>query len=149
MKVILLEDVKNLAKAGAVVSVADGYARNFLLPRRMVLEATPRNLEVAKREQARREKATAERMREMRGLADRITGGSYTIEMETGEDGKLFGSVTTHNLADLLKSHSADISHVDVVLDESVRQVGCYHARVKLGDGVDAPFKFWVVDKKK
>lgn len=145
MKVILTQEVSNLGSIGEVVSVRNGYARNFLLPRGLAAvanEANQAQLAHHKRVlEKRREKALAE----AKALAAKIEKISVTVAKQVGEDEKIFGSVTTGELEDLLKAEGVDVSKKEISLLDEVKKVGVYSAQVKLHKDVLAKFKVWVV----
>lgn len=145
MKVILTQEVSNLGSIGEVVNVRNGYARNFLLPRGLAAvanEANQAQLAHHKRVlEKRREKALAE----AKALAAKIEKISVTVAKQVGEDEKIFGSVTTGELEDLLKAEGVDVSKKEISLLDEVKKVGVYAAQVKLHKDVLAKFKVWVV----
>lgn len=149
MQLILLQDVNNLGKAGELVSVRPGYGRNFLVPRGYAVTATVHNKNRLDHEKAviarkvEKERATANE------LATRINGMTLQFERMVGEDEKLFGSVTSRDIADQLKRANVDIDHRWIQLDQSVKALGKYEVPVRLAAGVIAQLKFWVVGKDK
>jgi large subunit ribosomal protein L9 len=149
MQLILTQDVDNLGKAGELVSVRPGYGRNFLVPRGYAVTATVLNKNRLDHEKAviarkvEKERATAN------DLATRINGMTLQFERQVGEDEKLFGSVTSRDIAEQLKKANVDIDHRWVQLDQSVKALGKYEVPVRLSAGVVAQLKFWVVGKEK
>lgn len=145
MKVILTQEVSNLGSIGDVVSVRNGYARNFLVPRGLAAvasEASEKALAHHKRVlEKRREKALAE----AKGIANQIEKTSVTVTKQVGEDEKIFGSVTSAELEALLKAEGIDVSKKDITILEEIKKVGVYQAQVKLHSEVSAKFKVWVV----
>ena len=134
MKVILQQDVKGQGKKGQMVEVSDGYARNFLLPRKLAKEATADNVntmklqEKAKREQEAKEKAEAE------ALAQQLRTLSVRVSAKAGNGGRLFGAVTTKEISDaLLAQHSISIAKSKIVQDEPIKSFGTYELKCKLG----------------
>jgi large subunit ribosomal protein L9 len=145
MKVILRLDVPDLGHAGDLVSVKDGYARNFLVPRRLAVEASKasiRALEHERRQIALREK---KRLAEMEKLAARIRSASVTIAKEVGEGDKLFGSVTSMDIQRALEAEGVQIDRRSIELDETIKAIGVYDVPVKLHREVVARLKVWVV----
>lgn len=141
MKVILKENIENLGHIGDVVKVAPGYARNYLLPKGLVLEASEKNaraLEHAKRQLEYKKNKVLEQARQ---IAARIEGLSLAIAHQAGEEGKLFGSVTNMELAELLKGQGLEIERKKIVLAEPIRQVGEYSVTVKVHPEVNATLK--------
>ena len=145
MKVILLKDVDSLGQAGEIVQVADGFARNALIPQHNAVIATDVN--VAQYESRRRlDDAAADR--EQRGaaeLAQTLEKTSITAQVKVGEDDRLFGSVTAQNIADLLKEQGHDIDRRKVDLDEPIRSLGVYTVALRLHPEVTAMVKLWIV----
>jgi len=145
MQVILREDIDNLGKIGDLVKVADGYARNFLVPGKKAIEATPKNLNamnhakkmVSDRIRTMKKEATAE--------ADRIKGLAVTIKAKTGEEGKLFGAVTSMDIAGAMKAQGVDIDKRKIVLGEPIKRLGEYTVSIKLHTDVFADLKITVV----
>jgi large subunit ribosomal protein L9 len=149
MQLILTQDVPNLGKAGELVSVRPGYGRNFLVPNGYAVTATVHNKNRLDHEKAviarkvEKERATAN------DLATRINGMTLQFERQVGEDEKLFGSVTSRDIAEQLKKANVDIDHRWIQLDQPVKALGKYETVVRLAAGVTAQLKFWVVGKDK
>lgn len=140
MKVILKTDVNKLGKAGSLIDVSDGHARNFLIPKGLAVEATPGKLSEWKTEQARL-KAKDEKMRqEALEQQKKLQGKAVTVEGKAGENGKLFGSITAAQIADALeKQHGLkDFDKRDIKLDDSIKQAGDFKISLKLYPGVQA-----------
>ncbi|MDI6727558.1 MAG: 50S ribosomal protein L9 [Thermodesulfovibrionales bacterium] len=147
MQIILKENVKDLGHIGDVVNVKDGYARNFLIPKGLAVEANPKNIKALEHEKrkihelAKKVKASAEE------LAARISGTSVTIKAKTGEEDKLFGSVTAMDIADALKKEGIDIDKKKIVLDEPIKRLGSYTVNVKIHSDVTAQLNVQVVSE--
>lgn len=145
MKIILRETLENLGEIGDVVEVKDGYARNYLIPRKLAYEANTRNLnqlEAQKKQLDRKiekDKLNAEKLR------DELEKVSLTIQMKVGEDGKLFGSVTTQMIAEELKDKGFDIDRKKIVIPEPIKALGIYTVEMKLHKDVEAKVKVWTV----
>jgi len=145
MKIILRKDVDTLGKVGDVVSVKDGYARNYLIPRGIAFEATEgalRQVEEEKKQQARRlekERTIAE------NLAVQLEKISITIKMKVGEEEKLFGSVTAQMIADALTEKGITIDKRLIELEEPLKALGIYDVPIKLHGGVVSKIKVWIV----
>jgi len=145
MEVILMESVENLGEMGDTVSVARGFARNYLVPKGLAVLATDGHRKLvaehmkleAKRDDLR--KASAEE------LAAKLGELSCTITVQAGEDDKLFGSVGPRDIAEALKSDNGDFDHKQIVLDEAIKQLGVYTIPVKLHSEVEVTAKVWVV----
>ena len=122
MEVVLLEDVKALGKKGQVVKVNDGYARNFILPRKLGVEATSKNLNDLKLQKANAEKVAAEQLAEAKKLAEEIDKMSVTVSIKAGEGGRAFGSVSTKEIAKAAKDQlKLDIDKKKMVLPEPIK----------------------------
>ena len=141
MQVILKEDMKNLGKAGDIVNVKDGYARNYLLPRGIAIDATAKNmraLEHAKRVIIERAKKIAN---DAQSLAHKITEVTVNIKAKAGEEGRLFGSVTAIDIAEALKEKGLDIDKRKIVLEEPIKRLGSHMVSIKLHPDVVAQLK--------
>ncbi len=145
MQVILREDIEKLGKIGDLVKVADGYARNFLVPMKKAIEATPKNVNAM--EHAR--KMVSDRLRKLKkeatSEADKIKGLSITIKAKTGEEGKLFGSVTSMDIAEAAKAQGVVIDKRKIVLAEPIKRLGEFTVPVKLHADIAAELKVSVV----
>ena len=145
MQVILREDIDKLGKIGDLVKVADGYARNFLVPGKKAIEATPKNLHAM--DHAR--KMVSDRLRKLKkeaaAEADTIKALSLTIKAKTGEEGKLFGSVTSMDIAEAAKAQGVVIDKRKIVLEEPIKRLGDYTVTVKLHADITADFKVSVI----
>jgi len=145
VKIILLKDVEQLGKAGEIVEVASGYARNFLIPQREALVATAAN--VAQFESRRKQhEAVAERERRTaEALAKHLEADSLTAQVRVGEEDRLFGSVTAQNIQELLAEKGYEIDRRAVQLEEPIRALGVYTIELRLHPEVTAQVKLWVV----
>jgi large subunit ribosomal protein L9 len=149
MQIILTQDVDNLGKAGELVSVKPGYGRNFLIPNGMAVSATAGNVTRLEHERKAIEKRVAKERANAQSIADRLNGMTLQFERNVGEDEKLFGSVSNRDIADQLKRAGIEVDHRKIHLDPPVKALGKYETEVKLGAGVTATLKFWVVGKDK
>jgi len=149
MQVILTQDVDNLGKAGELVSVRPGYGRNYLVPRGLAVSATVLNKNRLEHDKAVIEKRIARERASATEIATRINGMTLQFERNVGEDEKLFGSVTSRDIAEQLKKAGVEIDHRWVHLDQPVKALGKYEAPVRLAAGVTATLKYWVVGKDK
>lgn len=139
MKVILLEDVKALGKKGEIVNVSDGYARNMILPKKLGLEATPKNLNDLKLKKAHDEKVAAENLADAKALAAELEKSSVTVKIKVGEGGRSFGSVSTKEISDAIKSQlGKDIDKKKIVMKDSIKAIGSFTVKVKLHPEVQA-----------
>lgn len=147
MKVILLEDVKNVGKKGSIINAKDGYAKNFLFPKNLAIEATDvnlKNLENAKKQKEAKEK---ELLDEAKKLEEELMKLTVVIKTKTGENGKLFGAVTTKEIAEHIeKEHGFSIDKKKYDL-EPIKSVGEYFVKVKLHPQVNAKVKVVVTEK--
>lgn len=147
MKVILKQDVESVGSAGDIVEVKNGYARNYLVPQGMALAATRGNLKQIDQEkktlelQKNREKKTAEQ------LANKLNNTSITISVPVGEENRLFGSVTSQDIADSLKEKDFKIDKRKIILEEPIKVLGIYSVPIKIHSEVEAKVKVWVVKK--
>ncbi|NLK63851.1 MAG: 50S ribosomal protein L9 [Tissierellia bacterium] len=148
MKVILLEDIKNIGKKGQVINAKDGYARNYLFPKNLAIEATEanlRNLELAKK---KKEEKETEILEEAKALEEELLKKTIVIKTKTGEKGKLFGSITTKEISEILeKEHKIIIDKKKFDLDEPIKSVGEYNVKIKLHPKVNAKLKVIVTEK--
>ena len=129
MKLILKENIETLGQIGDIVKVAPGYARNYLLPKGLAIEATAKN---------------AKALESSRNLAEKLSAVNVTLSHKAGEEGKLFGSVTTMEIAEFLKAQGFDIDRKKIVLPEAIKQVGEYTLTVKIHPEVSASIKVTV-----
>ncbi len=134
MKVILQQDVKGKGKRGQLVEVSDGYARNFLLPKKLAVEATAANLNVMKLQDEARKKREAEEKAEAIEISKKLESCLVKVSARAGEGGRLFGAVTSQEIADALKEQCGiELSKNKIVQDEPIKQCGSYQLKCKLG----------------
>ncbi len=145
MKVILRKDVKGKGSEGEIIDVKSGYARNYLVPQGFAYLATEKNLKVYELEKIHKAKEQEKFRIEAEKQRDELEKISLTIAVKVGDDGKLFGSVTSHNISDLLKEKGYDFNHRKIVIGEQIKELGIYEVGVNLTAGVDAKMKLWVV----
>ena len=142
MKVILLEDVKSLGKKGQIVDVSDGYARNFILAKKLGLEATPKNLNDLKLKKAHEDKLAAERLQEAKEFAAKLEGLQVTLKIKAGEGGKLFGSISSKEIAEAAKEQlGLEIDKKKLVLPNPIKAIGTTAVAVKLHPQVTGELK--------
>lgn len=145
MKLILREDVENLGKIGEIVDVAGGYGRNYLLPRGLAAKASSKNL----KEQAHQKKLIQARMDRKKKDAEELAGSldsvSCTITRKTGEEEKLYGSVTSRDIEEALREEGISIDRKRILLEEPIKKLGVYTVPVKLHTDVTGNIKVWVV----
>lgn len=149
MKVILLQDVKSLGKKDQIVDVSDGYARNFVLPKKLGLEATPKNLNELKLKKAHEDKVAAEVLAEAQALAEQMKEESVTLSIKVGEGGKTFGSVSSKEVAEAVKKQLGhDIDKKKIVLKEPIKSLGTHIVDIKLHTKVTAQLSVKVTEEK-
>lgn len=139
MEIVLLEDVKALGKKGQIVKINDGYARNFILPKKLGVEATSKNLNDLKLQKANAAKVAAEQLAAAKELAEKIEAVSVTLKMKAGEGGKAFGSVSSKEIAAAAAEQlNLDIDKKKLVLPEPIKTFGNHEVPVKLHKDVTA-----------
>jgi len=144
-RLILLKDISGLGKAGSAVNISPGYARNYLLPKKLALRASKgamRQLEAHKEKIEAQHKAEIEKIK---ATAKKIAELEITISMKVGEEDKLYGSVTSHTIADEIKALGIDVEHQKIVLKEPIKELGVYDVEIKLHPEVPAKARIWVV----
>ena len=147
MKVILQEDVKSLGKKGEIVNVSDGYARNFIIPKNKGVEATSANLNTLKLQKANEEKVALENLENAKELAKELENAAVEIPIKVGEGGKLFGSVSSKEIAAAIKEqHQLDVDKKKIVLDEPIKELGVHTVKIKLHKDVSAQVNVQVVE---
>ena len=148
MKVILCEDVSHIGEMGATVTVADGYARNFLIPRKLAVQAdsaSAKQIEhelriIGRREEKKREALTK--------VAKELEALTIEIKARAGEEDRIFGSVTNANIAEKLKEMGRDIDRKMIHIDEPIKALGIYSVAVRLKSGIEASVKVWVTKEE-
>ena len=142
MKVILLEDVKSLGKKGQLVDVSDGYARNFILSKKKGIEATAKNMNDLKLQKAHEDKLAAQRLEEAKLFAAEIAKAEVVLELKVGEGGKLFGAVSSKEIAQAAKEQlNMELDKKKLVLPNPIKTVGTTSVSVKLHPPVTAELK--------
>ena len=148
MKVILQQDVKGQGKKGQMVDVSDGYARNFLLPKKLAVEASADNVNTMKLQEKARLAKLAEEKAQAEATAEQLKNLTVRIVAKAGTGGRLFGAVTTKEISDALKAqHNIDISKTKLVLDEPIKSFGGYDLKAKLGHDVVGTVKVVVAEE--
>jgi len=135
MKIILTVDVENVGKGGEIVTVKDGFARNFLLPRNMAQAATRKNIAAIAAEVERTHIREAKKRANIEALIGRLNKLTLKFTLKAGEEGKLFGSVTSQMIADAIISKGYPIDKKEINIPESINHVGSHYVNVKLGHG--------------
>ena len=147
MEVILLQDVKALGKKGQKVSVSEGYARNFILPKKLGVEANAKNLNDLKLQKANEDKIAAENLQKANDLAAEIEDKVVVVKIKSGKDGKVFGSVSTKEIEEALKTqHGIEIEKKKMVLKDGIKALGSYEVVCKLHKDVTAKLTVKVVE---
>ncbi|MDO8667083.1 MAG: 50S ribosomal protein L9 [Gemmatimonadales bacterium] len=145
MDIILRQDVEKLGSAGEVVTVKDGYARNYLLPRGLAFEANESNRRRLEGERKQRDRKVAAEVGTARDLAAKLEKVSITFTMKAGDGDKLFGSVTTADIAERLQAEGFTIDRKAIELDEPIKALGVYKVPVRLHHDVKPEVRVWVV----
>lgn len=142
MKIVLLEDVKALGKKGEVVEVSDGYARNFIIPKKKGVEANQGNLNTLKLQKANEEKVAKERLDAAKELGDKINRSSVSVTIKGGKDGRTFGSVSSKEIEEAIRTQlQLDIDKKKLVIDEPIKTFGVHEVKVKLHKDVTATLR--------
>ena len=145
MKIILLNDVENLGLAGDIVTVKPGYARNRLIPKGLALRASNKNVAVASE---RKKVASVKLEREnitLQKLAKKLSNVEITIEVNVGEEEKMFGSITNLDVHKELISKGFDLEKNQIIIDEPIKALGIYHAKVKIAKDITSDVKLYVI----
>ena len=145
MKVILLNDIENLGLAGDILIVKPGYARNKLIPQGLALRASNKNIAVASE---RKKVASVKLEREniaLQKLAKKLSNVEITIEVNVGEEEKMFGSITNLDVQKELKSKGFDLDKNQIIIDEPIKALGIYHAKVKIAKDITSDVKLYVI----
>lgn len=139
MKIILLQDEKKLGKKGDIIEASEGFARNYILPKKIGVEATPKNLNDLKLKKANESKIAQEQLDAAKALADRLESKQIIVKIKAGEGGKAFGSVSSKEIATACKEqHGIEIDKKKIILPESLKSFGSYEVGVKLHPQVTA-----------
>ena len=145
MELVLKENIKDLGNAGEVIQVADGYARNYLIPKGLAKLATPQNIKLLDQESKMRKNKLMKEKKEAELFAKRLEEISCTIVKKAGEKDKLFGSVTTQDVQEGLKNEGIEIDKKKIILEEPIKTLGVYKASIQVHPEVTASLKVWVV----
>ncbi|MCL2485038.1 MAG: 50S ribosomal protein L9 [Endomicrobia bacterium] len=148
MKVILRSDITNVGRQGEVKEVSPGFARNYLVPQNLAMEATPQNLKIWEREKVRLEKQREEIINAAKETAGRISAEEFGIKVKIGENGKIFGSVTTANLAKIFEEKGYKVNKRDILLSDNIKETGNYEISIRLHPEVTAKVKLSVTGEK-
>ncbi len=145
MKVILRKELETLGNTGDIVDVKNGYARNFLIPKGFALKADEKNIQMLESEKNQQKVKLSKDRKEAELLAEQVNKVSCTATMNVGEEDKVFGSVTTQTIADLIKDQGIEIDRKKIILSEPIKALGIYTIPIKLHSEVEAKIKLWVV----
>ncbi|MCH5344987.1 MAG: 50S ribosomal protein L9 [Acetatifactor sp.] len=147
MKIILLQDEKKLGKKGDIIDASDGYARNYILPKKIGVEATPKNMNDLKLQKANDAKIAQEQLDAAKALAAELEGKQVTVKIKAGEGGKAFGSVSSKEIATAFKQqHNLEVDKKKIQLPESLKSFGSYEVTVKLHPQVTGKLNVKVVE---
>ncbi len=145
MDVILLQDVENLGTAGDIVAVKPGFARNFLVPRGYALRASKRNLAVAEEQKKIAKSRSRREQKEQEALVSKLTGIELTIEVQVGEEERMFGSVTSQDIHSALKAKGVAVERHDILLEEPIKALGIYSVPVKISAELKPELRIYVI----
>ncbi|MDD2523915.1 MAG: 50S ribosomal protein L9 [Endomicrobiia bacterium] len=148
MKVILRSDITNVGKQGEIKEVAAGFARNFLLPKKLGMEANSQNLKIWEREKSRLEKEREEIISNAKIVAEKIEKDVFSITVKVGENGKIFGSITTTHLAKMFASQGFVINKHDILLPAPIKEVGKQSINIRLHPEVIAKTEVMIIEEK-
>jgi len=145
MKIILKEDIHGLGKAGQVINVKDGYARNYLLPRGLALIADEKNLRVLEYQKKKFEEEAKKKLQDAESVRQMLTAFELTIKAKAGEDQKLFGSITAKDIAEALQKQGFSVDKKQINISEPIKRLGEHEVELKLHSNVSARLKINVV----
>ena len=145
MKIIMKKDVENLGKTGDVVYVKEGYARNYLIPKSLAIKATRSNMKIVDELQANVARKANKAETTAQNIAKKLQDISVTATVKVGEDDKLFGAVTAQIIAELVAEKGIELDKHNIMLDEPIKELGVFDVAVKVGAGIKAEVKVWVV----
>ena len=149
MKVILQQDVKGQGRKGQLVEVSDGYGRNFLLPRKLAVEATAENVNTMKMQDKARAARLAEEKAAAQAAAEQLRGCQVIIRAKAGQGGRLFGSITSREISDELRAqHGIDVNKSKIVLSDPIKSFGAFEVKCKLGSEVSGVINVLVIEDK-
>ncbi len=147
MKVILLQDVKSQGKKGEIIEVSDGYAKNFIFPKKLGIEANAKNLNDLKLQKANEEKVAAKLLEDAKEYAKVIETKQVVVSLKAGEGGKTFGSISSKEIAQEARAqHNLEIDKKKIVLPEALKSIGTYDVSIKLHPQVTATLKVKIVE---
>jgi large subunit ribosomal protein L9 len=147
MKVILREDVKNLGQIGVIVNVSDGYARNYLIPKKLAIEANTKNIREIEHNKKSIMRKAARIKESYNAIAEKLSTITLTIKAKSGEEDKLFGAVTNMHIADALKAEGFDIDKKKIIMEETIKRLGTYSINIKVHPEISSQVKIQVVSE--
>ena len=148
MEVILLEDVRTLGKKGQIVKINDGYARNYVIPKKLGIEATSKNINDLKLQKAHEDKVAAEQLAAAKVLAEELKNKSVELKMKVGEGGRTFGAISTKEIAAAAKEQFGyELDKKKISVDEPIKSLGVHNVKIKLHPKVTADLKVKVTEK--
>jgi large subunit ribosomal protein L9 len=146
-EIVLMQDVQGLGAQGDIMKVSPGYARNFLFPRKLAAPATPRHIKALEIEKKKKEAEARRELDKLRLDAEALSKASCTIPVQAGEDGKLFGSVTSQHIAEALEKGGFAVDKKQIELPEPLKELGVFNVPIRLHQEVIATVKVWIVEK--
>jgi large subunit ribosomal protein L9 len=147
MKIILKEDIKKIGKMGQIVDVADGYARNYLVPKGFAVEASTKNIRSLEHEKRIIQEKAKKLKDSAQDIASRISSMTLMIKAKAGEEEKLFGSVTTMDIAEALLNEGIEIDKKRISLEEPIKRLGSYSVQIKLHSDVSVPLNIQIIQE--
>ncbi|MDR1400815.1 MAG: 50S ribosomal protein L9 [Endomicrobium sp.] len=148
MKIILISDVTNVGRQGEIKNVAAGFARNYLVPMSLAMEANAQNLKIFKKERVRLEKQREGLIDKSREIASKMEALRFVVKVKVGESGRVFGSVTALNLAKIFKDNGFEIKKHDIFLPDGIKEIGDHEISIRLHPEVIAKIKLSVISEK-
>ena len=147
MKVILREDVRNIGSMGQIIDVADGFGRNYLVPRGLAVEANTKNIKSLEHEKKVIQEKAKKIRNQAQDLAGKISNTTLVIKAKAGEEGKLFGSVTTMDIAEQLKKEGFDIDKKKISMEEPIKRIGSHAVKIKIHPEIATEVKVQVIEE--
>jgi large subunit ribosomal protein L9 len=148
MKVILLKDIENLGKKYEIKEVSDGYARNYLIPKKLAKVANEKNLKWLEKQKEKEEKKAEEELKKIQEAASAIDGQEIIIQVKVGEDGQLYESITAQKIYEKLKELGFEIKRKQILLEEPIKELGEFPVKIKFPHNLEAEIKLIVVEEK-
>jgi large subunit ribosomal protein L9 len=148
MKVILLKDIENLGKKYEIKEVSDGYARNYLIPKKLAKVANEKNLKWLEKQKEKEEKKAEEELKKVQEAASAIDGQEITIPVKVGEDGQLFESINIQKIYEKLKEAGFEIKKNQILLESPIKELGEFPVKIKFPHNLEAEIKVIVVEEK-